>query len=587
MKNTFVFFCIIFLIFSATGCGKKPLAQVGVRDISEEEFRESFSNLPVNVQNNVLEPGGRYSLIERLIEKKLLEIAVEEEGIEDDESTIWWQSLYRNAELASTWAYHILDEKDSFVSLIDTAAVMDTLSKQFELVITLAPDSITGEELAEDWKNGHIYSLDIELPAAWVTKESRIGKFDGSRYSMPEFVWNGISDIDTDGVYVVPVLDVWAVIQITFVETELDSVIPMGLTDQMFRNYKRSLLEIELNHRSIGLMAEHMREEEGRYIFEDLESIDPNMVLCSHYSGEVQAGEIIRIFENVRDENFFGSVASEIVMFRPPVPGERYVSTDLLLFVNRMGQAGARAARTIEANLETDAEKNMKIAVVEELLRRHVLQPVANPDEEQILQYYAQNMEQFSIPEKRRILFAPVHVDSMYMLDEEITGFDQLDAFIYKNEEGNPEPSPFYTNGSFGLLGDTVFASEVGIFTGPVEVQEWEMVAFFEVVEIQEATYSEPEDVWAELVPKTRDYLANSGLIEYLGELREEYGVEIDSAAVESVVLSDLIETGDLPVSLTDSALVISEDSVEVVPEDGVVEVIDNETVVNDSLELE
>ena len=70
------------MILLAAGCGsrRETLATVGDRRITRQDFISAFSSMSPSEQVDVLEPGGRLALVDRLIDKNLLEIALESRG---------------------------------------------------------------------------------------------------------------------------------------------------------------------------------------------------------------------------------------------------------------------------------------------------------------------------------------------------------------------------------------------------------------------------------------------------------------------------------------------------------------------------
>lgn len=515
----------------ATGCGSKPdvLATVGDRQITEQDFEQAFQRLSPSEQVEVLSPGGRLSLVGRLVDKNLLELAVEQMGAPGSD---WWVSLYEDAALSSSWM------QDRFTAYMQENPDMEDftdLSGTFSLAVILVPDSMSALHALETWGSpGFPSGLPMAL-APWSVGGSSFRRMDGYFWQFPADIEAAFSGHAGTGPFMAPLYGAWAVAEL---ETEPDAVldsVPPGAAVSAFEKVLKSELALDPRSRPIEALAGRLAVVDGQYAMPDTSGIDRSEVLAFYAGGQVTAGDIVDLATRTGRWRFFGNPPAELAAFLPPTPSGAGAGIDLWFHVGSVAQARWAAARArSEGVADSLLAPVAAMAEVEHLLRLNVLDTVGAPDSTEIMAWYESNRDTYMVPERRSALVAylPVEVaDSMGTPES----FDELSAWTLVDDAGSPAPTQAQPAEAFGAIADAVFSQSPGVICGPLDMGVSGAKAYFQVVEILPEQPAEPSEIWGVLSDDCRAVRIQGAFDAFMEELGAGIGVEIDTSAVENV----------------------------------------------------
>lgn len=515
----------------AAGCGSKPdvLATVGDRQITEQDFEQAFQRLSPSEQVEVLSPGGRLSLVERLVDKDLLEQAAERMGAPGSE---WWVSLYQDAALSASWTEQrfsaYMQENPDMEDFID-------LSRTFSLEVILLPDSMGAVHALDAWGSPDFPAGMPMALAPWSMGGSSYRRMDGYLWQFPADIEEAFSGHAGTGPFIAPLYGVWAVAELeTGQEALLDSV-PPEVAVSAFQKVLKSELALDPRSTAIEALARRLSVEGGQYGMTDTSGIDRSEVLAFYAGGQVTAGDMVDLATRTGRWRFFGNPPAELSAFLPPDQSGAGAGIDLWYYVSSVAQTRWAADRARSEGVpDSILAPVAAMASVEHLLRLNVLDAVEAPDSAEVMAWYDSNGASYMIPERRSALLAYIPeeaADSIGTPDS----FDELSSWTFVDESGSPAPTEPQPAEAFGAIADAVFSQSPGVVCGPLEMGVEGARAYFQVVEILPEQQAEPAEIWGILSDDCRAVRIQETFDAFMEELAADMGVEIDTSAVENV----------------------------------------------------
>jgi hypothetical protein len=515
----------------AISCGRdgSVLAKVGDREIRTVEYREAFASLTPQEQVEVLRPGGRTALLERLVTKNLLELASDSGST--GASSAAWVDLYETSWLARKWSE--IEYQGYRSAPTDTTSLL-ALTQGFRLAIALLPDSNSAASTLSGWTAGGPSAPSRTALAPWTAGGSSFRLLHGMMLNLAPDLEAAISGHTGSDPFAFPIYGVWAVAAFDMIGP-LSDTLPAGIGTFSFLRDVERRAGVSPSSRGIESLSSSMIMGDNGYCFPDLSGIDQGAVLASWNGGIVTAGDVVGLFEAIQPDSFFGGVVpEELSVFAPPRPGPAGPAIDLWFYVTALAQTRWEAEQGRAAGLSPDSAQAGMMATVENLLRREVLQRAGTPDSSAMLDYYSRNRGSLVYPERRSVVLAYVPselADSIGLPAD----FGPLSQWTPLDPAGRPIPTPLQPPDTFGPIAEAIFSAEPGIVTGPVETGTPGMTAYFQVLSIAPPDTAEAFEVWPLLESGARAERIEAAFGAYISELRSRFGVEIDSTAVEAI----------------------------------------------------
>lgn len=515
----------------AAGCGSKPdvLATVGDRQITEQDFEQAFQRLSPSEQVEVLSAGGRLSLVGRLVDKNLLEQAVDSRGAPGSD---WWVSLYEDAALSSSWM------ERRFAAYMQENPDMEDfigLSGRFSLAVVLVPDSTSAVHALRIWDSpGFPSGLPMAL-APWSMNGSSFRHMDGFIWQFPADIEAAFSSHAGTGPFIAPLYGAWAVAEL---ETEPDALldsVPPEAAVSAFEKVLKSELALDPRSLAIDALARRLSVVEGRYTMPDTSGLDRSEVLAFYDGGQVTTGDLIDLITRTGRWRFFGNPPLELAAFMPPVPSGAGTGVDLWFHVGSVAQARWAAARARSEGVPDSVLAPVAaMASVEHLLRLNVLDAVEAPDSADVMAWYESNGAAYMVPERRSALVAYLPVEAADSIGTP-ESFGELSAWTLVDETGSPAPTQAQPAEAFGTIAEAVFSQSPGVICGPLDIEVEGAKAYFQVVDILPEQPAQPSEIWGILSDDCRAVRIQEAFDAFMEELAADMGVEIDTSAVENV----------------------------------------------------
>lgn len=512
---------ILVLLTSSCG-GSGELGTVGGVPVTTEEYLTVFNNLPADIQVSVLEPGGRLELMNRIVMKRSLLAAWEE----DRTVSTGWEDLYRTSML-----------RDSMLTRIglgfDHAAYLDSISEcgysSFSLRAVLLDDSTTAAEMAFEWNAGNYNSSVLSLSAPWSLADgSSYRSFSGPVQRITT-TFLPLLSMETGIAHVLPMYGEWCVCLLNLSEGEWipdDQAAGMG-----FINAISALTPHVVLSKGISAMADNCIVSETSIIVTGEGSREPVVIFSND---TLTVADIIDIMQKADPVNFPGEIPDEISIFLP-LPVHSTTEVALWFYVKSVAQRYCLAELAVEQGVILP-ENALDYARAESVIRARVLE-ASIPDSTGVAEWFKENEEMFLLPERRSILLG--YTDTAAVLDSRtVSNFDDLtDCQTVVDSDGVMIPTPPQVEVAFGeVLGPVIFAADSGAFIGPV-LLDGELVAWFEVVEIVPPAIALLEDVYPQAERMAASMMFASGFDTLMDELNTTYTVRIDTAAVTEIDL--------------------------------------------------
>ncbi len=519
------------ILFSCGGGDDAPLAWGKGYRVTEDDFHREFRSMLPDDQVDVLEPGGKFDLVTKLAFRKML---LMEAGKTESPDLDEWMEVSGDAWLAGKWKEKKLGEL--LQTDPDTAYMEMILSTRINAFVALMEDSARAAMTAARWRDEGPSEPESEMTLApWSLEGSSYLEFDGeyARFfaGNPVFA-SKVLEVAGKGPAVIPAFGAWAVVLADTTGGE-ESEYPMEIVARYYLAWKLDeMTGVELLSAGIRELAGHLSVEDGEYVFSDLDSTDGSMPVAEFPGGVLTAEEVVRVARLFREENFFKGVPDEFRAYRLPPP-VLDPELDLWSYVRKVAYMKRMAALASEEGIEWP-ESELELTMTDAVLRRNVLSGIEKVDSAAAVKFYRENRDLYRIPELRSALVA--YVPAEWMPDGEVDSFDDLERFItHTDEEGLPLPINPCPKEMFKGYGDAVFSAPESVFTGPVPYPGDEVFVFFEVTEIIPEGETDPSLILPVLLRDCRLAAIDVRLREYLRELRDEYGIEIDSARVRNL----------------------------------------------------
>lgn len=529
----------IFLIVSLpalflASCGSENdpvLARGNSICVTDNDFMNEFNRLTPEDQVGVIEPGGRLNLVTRLVNRAIF---LSEAGKTDIDGIEDWLGISEDLWLAGRWLEQELES--IYEAGLDTNWIDSMISIDVSMSAVLLKDSISAAAVMEDWNRSGPSEPDAEMSIApWSTGGSSYLNFQGDYLMLysgnPSFA-EGVNAFAGEGSMMMPSFGVWAVVRMDTLHrdpVEYDILIAA-----------RSFLSIRISQKTDVTVLSHAIEElsgymeldGAKYSFRPGEDFNPDLTLALYPGGSVTAGEIIKIADLVRDENFFGDVPEGFTSYEMNSP---MLDPEIDLWIYVEGIAEIKSEMVLareEGIIWPDAE--VELTLTEHLLRMNVLETSAAVDTQKVMEFYNANRTAYRIPELRSIVIA--YVPFQWMPDNEIESFDDLERhYIHADSAADPIPTIPCPVEMYEGFGREVFEADSGVFTGPVEYDGDDVYVFFEVAEIIPEGEENPMLILPLLIEDYNAAMVTHRLESYLLELWDDYSIEIDSSAVKNV----------------------------------------------------
>lgn len=514
------------LLMAACGGGERVLARVGDREITEEDFRSSFDRLPPSDQVAVLEPGGRMLLVDRMVTKELLEIAVERRGAPGAE---WWAGLYEDAWLSSAW----MDSR--FSAFMEENPDMEDfayLAGGFRLRIALLRDSSSALTALALWGDDDAVRA---LPAAlapWSDASGSLRTLEGRLWELPADLYLALSGLEGAGPEMLPMYGAWAVAEFSVIEPDSGAEVPPEAAYSAFSRMLRQESGLVVYSSAVERLAGRLVPTPDGYAVSDASGLDMSAPLARCGSTVLTTGEMVELVGRTGRWSFFGAPPAELSSVIPRFPSTAGPGVDLWFSAMTAAQTRWQAAMAREAGLDPDGAGIAMMATVEHLLRLEVLQAVPEPDSAAVAAFFSEHSDMYVLPERRSVLLAYVPRDMADTLSP--SSFDELLGWTPVDPSGRPVPTPPGVEEVFGPLGPAVFSADPGVLTGPVAVND-SLAAFFRVEAIEGGVPADPSGIGPVLASDCRAVAVQEAYEAFIEELRDEIGIEIDTARVEAV----------------------------------------------------
>jgi hypothetical protein len=420
-----------------------------------------------------------------------------------------------------------------FGTEFDSGSCLDSLSScgysGFSLRVVLLDDSSAAEDLAGLWNSGDFDDSRPSMSAPWSGP-------DGTSYRSLTGPVNSIThdfipllSMETGKAHVLPMFGEWCVCLLDLTEGEWVSDETAAGT--CFLNLVSSSTHEIVLSRGISSLAGKCGVTGITVVpFESGDST-PVVILADD---TLSVTDILRIMTMMEPVNFAGEIPGELSFLTLP---ERTVNTEITLwfYVKSIAQRYALAAAATEQGISVPIG-TLNYVRAESVVREHIMHE-AVLDSTQVADWFSENQERFSMPERRSVLLG--YTDSLSSLSQgsyqEFEDVPGLQTVV--NQAGEIVPTPPQVLETFGPeLGPAVFAAEPGVLTGPV-YPGGELAGWFKVVEIVPPGPAALEEVFPVVALTAAQESFAERFEEMMEDLRAAYPVVIDTSAVLAVDL--------------------------------------------------
>lgn len=523
MHRHFMAAAVVFVLLIQAGCGGTgELGRVGDQPVTSEEFLEVFNGLPAEEQVGVLEPGGRMTLMERIVRKKLLLLA----WAEDPSVSEGYEDLYRISFLSDSMFRRIAEG-------FDPQAYTDSLAgcgySSFTLRAVLLDDSAEAASLAERWNGGNYDNSVPSVSAPWSDRSGT--SYRTMTGTIDRLTWNftPLLSLETGKAQVLPMYGEWCVAELELVEGEWTPDESAAVAGMM--NAVSSITGEMILSSGIQALAGNCAISGASLVPSGAGDSTPVAVLDGD---TLTVEDILTEMRLVEPGNFFGGVPEELQMFSAP---ELAISPEISLWFHVKSVAQRHALCEMAAERGVVLEDGaLDYARAESVVRERVLR-ASIPDSAGVASWFLENSDRFMLPERRSVLLG--YTDSLSAaampIPGSIAGINGLQTVT--DSSGNMIPTPLQVQESFGpVLGTAIFEAEEGVLTGPVFL-EGELAGWFEVVEVEPPGVADLEEIYPVAAAAAAGDCFQQGFEGLIENLSSTYPVRIDTAAVTEIDL--------------------------------------------------
>jgi len=504
-------------------CGNSgELGSVNGSAVTIDEYLSVFNSLPADMQVAVLEPGGRMELMTRIVLKKLLLAAWEE----DPSVSEGWEDLYRVSMLSDS-VFNRIGMQFDFQAYTDSIASCGYSG--FTLQVVLVDDSSSASAIAAQWNSG---SFDVPVQsmiAPWSLADgSSYRSFNGSVQHITN-AFLPLLTMEYGVAHVIPKYGEWCVGLLNLTEGDCladDTAPGIGLLAAVASATPHVVLS-----KGISSLADNCTISDNRMVPSGAGTQEPVVLL---EEDTLTVADILGIMTKADPANYPGEVSEEIAVFSSPGVFAGAEVT-LWFYVESIAQRYCLAELAEQQGIVLP-ENALDYARAESVVRARVLES-STPDSAGVAEWFENNIDSFLVPERRSVLLG--YTDSTVTVGYgAVSGFDDLpDCQTVVNQNGGFVPTPPQVEQAFGeVLGAEIFAADSGVFTGPVDLDE-ELSGWFEVIEIVPPETASLEDIYLQVELMAASTLFSSGFNSLMEELYAQYSATIDTSAVENIDL--------------------------------------------------
>ncbi|MEA3265443.1 MAG: peptidylprolyl isomerase [Candidatus Fermentibacteria bacterium] len=518
---TVSFMTVLFLMILSCG-NSGELGTVAGIPVTTDEYLIVFNNLPADMQVSVLEPGGRLELMNRIVMKRSLLSAWQE----DQTVSAGWEDLYKTSMLA-----------DSMFNRIgfgfDQAMYIDSISacgySGFSLRAVLLDDSTTAADMAFEWNAGNYDSSVLSLSAPWSLADGSSYRTFSGPVQRITTTFLPLLSMETGTAHVLPMYGEWCVCILNLSEGEWvqdEEAVSMGFMGAVAAATPHVILS-----RGISSLAASCVVSRVGIVSAGGGSTEP-VVLFSNDT--LTVADILDIMEKAHPANYSGQVPDELSVFSPP---QAFSTKEVALwfYVKAVAQKYGLAELATEQGILLP-EDALDYARAESVIRTRVLQ-ASIPDSSEVASWFEENSDMFLMPERRSVLLGYTTATEASDSQTASSFAGLADCQTLVDSSGVMVPTPLRVSDAFGqVLGSAIFAADSGVFSGPVML-EGELAAWFEVIEIAPPDIALLEDVYLQAELLAASGMFSSGFDALMNELFVTYTVTIDTAAVEEIDL--------------------------------------------------
>jgi hypothetical protein len=518
----FVFLAAAALLFTVSCGSDDSLGSVGDHTITTEEYLAVFNALPASEQVDVLSPGGRMALMDRIVRKRLLLAAWEE----DPSVSLGWEDIYRVSLLADSMLYRLASEYDH-QAYLDSVSSLGYAS--FALRTVLLADSSQAEETAAAWNGGDYSRIHSSIGAPWGTPDGGSYRTMGGPLHMLAHSFVPLLEMEHGAAHVLPMFGAWAVCALDLVPGEWQP--DEAAASSGFMAHVAAAVEETVLASGIAAVADgcHLA---GTVLVPGADN--DTTIVAVLPDGVMTAGEIMALMNMMNPSNFAGPVPEELSALIVP---QVETSTELTLwfYVSSVVRRHALAALALESGVVLP-ESALDYARAESVIRDRLLNATAS-DSSFILQWYLDNSEGLMYPERRSVLLG--YTDSTLAASatpgQDFLDLPRLETMV--SPSGEMVPTPLQPLDVFGpVLGAAIFEADTGYIAGPVYTGG-ELAAWFKVVEIAPPSLIPLEEVYDQVATQAARSCFEEGFAALMAELENSYSVSVDTQAVERIDL--------------------------------------------------
>ncbi|MCD6587626.1 MAG: hypothetical protein J7K88_03650, partial [Candidatus Fermentibacteraceae bacterium] len=294
-------------ILLVLSCGKTgELGSVNGSAVTTDEYLSVFNNLPADLQVAVLEPGGRMGLMTKIVMKKSLLAAWQE----DPSVSEGWEDIYR-VSLLSDSVFNRIGMR--FDSQAYTDSIASCGYSGFSLQVVLVDDSVEASVIADQWNSGNFEISALSMVAPWSLEDGSSYRIFSGPVQRITSTFFPLLTIETGVAHVIPMYGEWCVGLLNLTEGDWipDERAPgMGLLTAVASATPHVVLS-----KGISSLADNCILNENRLVPSGTGTQEPVVLL---ERDTLTVADILDVMSMSDPANFPGEVSAEIAVFSPP-----------------------------------------------------------------------------------------------------------------------------------------------------------------------------------------------------------------------------------------------------------------------------